>query len=555
MKQHLKNLSLVILLLLTSIKCIKAQTEKAPSLKVPDYIQNADYVFEGTAIDVTGYWTTVENGNRVIYTSLLVEVSNVFKGNGIKKGLIQVIVQGGSAPLENDPELIANSDYYGSHDERIPIFTQKGTKGIIFGKSVPNKIGFNWNKKLENIIVIEHKKALIYCVECSYEKFDNLQTDWGTFNNLFQLRKSIRSFNLETDFIDRTDSIEDSIATLQKEQELKKIEEDNIKMSKIVEEAKAREALMIQGKLLAAQEAEAKKKVNPNLKLAAGGNLNLDLRNFTYSTVSGLNYVEFDVYVWGTQPTFLEGTLFRLNFDKHAFGDSSYVKNYLTASKGTSFNNINYKIYGPFYIEDSVVAINFSTNDSLVRPNRIAVSTTPLQLVHLKFRVKNCQATAKMKFVDPVICDILTGFKLNSNDSISGPVQSYDNVFRTDYSPIPLCPITKITGFSPSIIRAGTNEVLTITGTNFGATRGNGQILFADADSIGSYFKRCDSIDYVSWTNTEIKVKVPSLVLSDTLNPTAGSGIFKIVTNQGFRDSTTTKLDVQYSLRNSTSAG
>ena len=266
MKQHLKNLSLVILLLLTSIKCIKAQTEKAPSLKVPDYIQNADYVFEGTAIDVTGYWTTVENGNRVIYTSLLVEVSNVFKGNGIKKGLIQVIVQGGSAPLENDPELIANSDYYGSHDERIPIFTQKGTKGIIFGKSVPNKIGFNWNKKLENIIVIEHKKALIYCVECSYEKFDNLQTDWGTFNNLFQLRKSIRSFNLETDFIDRTDSIEDSIATLQKEQELKKIEEDNIKMSKIVEEAKAREALMIQGKLLAAQEAEAKKKSKPKSK-------------------------------------------------------------------------------------------------------------------------------------------------------------------------------------------------------------------------------------------------------------------------------------------------
>lgn len=70
-----------------------------------------------------------------------------------------------------------------------------------------------------------------------------------------------------------------------------------------------------------------------------------------------------------------------------------------------------------------------------------------------------------------------TGFKLNSNDSIAGPVQSYDNVFRTDYSPIPLCPTPTITGFSPSVIRAGTNEVLTITGTNFGATRGNGQIL------------------------------------------------------------------------------
>jgi hypothetical protein len=175
--------------------------------------------------------------------------------------------------------------------------------------------------------------------------------------------------------------------------------------------------------------------------------------------------------------------------------------------------------------------------------------------MHVKFKIKSCQATAKMKFVDPVICDILTGYKLNSNDSIIGAIYAYDNIFRTDYSPISLCPIPKITGFSPAVIRAGTNEVLTITGTNFGASRGNGQILFADADSIGRYLKKCDTLDYVSWTNTEVKVKVPSIVFSDTLNPTAGSGIFKIVTNQGFRDSTTTKLDVQYAVFNSSLVG
>lgn len=214
MKNQFKKLSLILLLLI-STQWLQAQTEKTPSPKVPDYIQNADYVFEGTAVDITGYWTTLENGNRVIYTSLLIEVSNVFKGNGIKKGLIQVIVQGGSARLENDTELIATAEYYGSHDVRVPIFTQKGTKGIIYGKASTK--GFNWNKKLENNIVIEHNKALIYCIECSNEKFDNLQTDWGIFNNLSQLRKSIRSFNLKTDYIDlnREDIVSDSIQSIQ----------------------------------------------------------------------------------------------------------------------------------------------------------------------------------------------------------------------------------------------------------------------------------------------------------------------------------------------------
>lgn len=83
-----------------------------------------------------------------------------------------------------------------------------------------------------------------------------------------------------------------------------------------------------------------------------------------------------------------------------------------------------------------------------------------------------------MKFVDPVICDILTGYKLHSNDSIAGPIQSYDNVFRTDNSPIALCPIPKITGFSPSVIRAGTNEVLTITELILGLREEKGKCYF-----------------------------------------------------------------------------
>ena len=78
MKKQLKNLSLILLLIFSS-QLLSAQTEKQTPTKVPDMLQNADYVFEGTVVDVVGY--RIPEGK--IYTSLLIQVSNVFKGNGM----------------------------------------------------------------------------------------------------------------------------------------------------------------------------------------------------------------------------------------------------------------------------------------------------------------------------------------------------------------------------------------------------------------------------------------------------------------------------------------
>ena len=101
MKNQFKKLSLIFLLLI-SIQRLQAQNEKTSPPKVPEMLQNADYVFEGTVIDTKGYWTKLENGNNEIYTSLLVQVTNVFKGNSMKLGLVQIIVKGGWA-LEQTP--------------------------------------------------------------------------------------------------------------------------------------------------------------------------------------------------------------------------------------------------------------------------------------------------------------------------------------------------------------------------------------------------------------------------------------------------------------------
>ena len=77
-----------------------------------------------------------------------------------------------------------------------------------------------------------------------------------------------------------------------------------------------------------------------------------------------------------------------------------------------------------------------------------------------------------------------------------------------------------ITGFSPSTITAGTNSVLTITGSGFGASRGTGEVLFSNGDDGGATLIAPLPTQYISWTDTEIRVEVPT---------DAGSGIFQVV--------------------------
>ncbi|WP_169788173.1 IPT/TIG domain-containing protein [Rufibacter tibetensis] len=88
--------------------------------------------------------------------------------------------------------------------------------------------------------------------------------------------------------------------------------------------------------------------------------------------------------------------------------------------------------------------------------------------------------------------------------------------------------IPLITNLSPLVLRAGTGDVLTITGTNFGTTRGTGYVEFRNADDGGKTFIKPLATDYLSWSDTEIRVKVPSYGID---GGTAGSGQVRVVNN------------------------
>ncbi|WP_066832680.1 IPT/TIG domain-containing protein [Rufibacter ruber] len=108
--------------------------------------------------------------------------------------------------------------------------------------------------------------------------------------------------------------------------------------------------------------------------------------------------------------------------------------------------------------------------------------------------------------------------------------------------------VPSISDFSPKSLRAGTGDVLTITGNNFGASRGNGYVEFKNADDGGATYIKPLPTDYVSWSNTEIKVLVPTAGLD---NGTAGSGVFRVASNEDATPGTSlTQLVIQYAHTN-----
>jgi len=84
-----------------------------------------------------------------------------------------------------------------------------------------------------------------------------------------------------------------------------------------------------------------------------------------------------------------------------------------------------------------------------------------------------------------------------------------------------------ITGFSPASITAGTASQLTITGSGFGMTQGASVVRFANADQGGwPNFITPHASQYVSWSDTQIRVQVPTRTGG---SGTAGTGSIQVI--------------------------
>ena len=113
--------------------------------------------------------------------------------------------------------------------------------------------------------------------------------------------------------------------------------------------------------------------------------------------------------------------------------------------------------------------------------------------------------------------------------------------------------VPSLSSFTPTTITAGTDQVLTITGIGFGIAQGTGFVEFKDSDDGGATLVKPLASDYVSWTDTEIKVHVPSQTLGST--GTAGTGTIKVTNSDPASVTSAGTLTIEYAYSNVLDAG
>jgi len=99
-----------------------------------------------------------------------------------------------------------------------------------------------------------------------------------------------------------------------------------------------------------------------------------------------------------------------------------------------------------------------------------------------------------------------------------------------------------ISSFSTASLTSGSGTELTITGSNFGFARGSGRVGFRDANfGDGRFYYSPTGWSYTKWSNSEIKVIVPSR---------AATGVINVVNNAGESGESIITLSVDWAHSN-----
>jgi hypothetical protein len=102
-----------------------------------------------------------------------------------------------------------------------------------------------------------------------------------------------------------------------------------------------------------------------------------------------------------------------------------------------------------------------------------------------------------------------------------------------------------VSGIAPLQVTAGTQTVVNITGQGFGPEQGDGRVAFHNADDGGQSFVTLQpGPHYLSWSDTEIELFVPSATVYNTT--VAGTGSVRVVTTGGASAESLQQLTVKY---------
>lgn len=274
------------------------------------------------------------------------------------------------------------------------------------------------------------------------------------------------------------------------------------------------------------------------------------LIEFTFDNINliGTDEVEFDIMAKSNQENikFAASDVY-ISYSTEAFGESVVANDKIEATKETVIED---QVYTLYLTDEASNIVKFLINAGLEPDQLFPLSPIAEKFLHIKLDIENIYELASLSFEDFLMANQSFFY-----DETTGEFVGFDKIAVQN----PIFPflMPSITGFSPNPITAGTASELTITGTNFGATKG--KVRFPNADDGGMSFMEADDAD-VTWSDTEIIVKVPSVRagVGQQGNP-AGSGIFQIQTapSPAFPNGEITQnnpplqpLDIRYAVAN-----
>lgn len=192
---------------------------------------------------------------------------------------------------------------------------------------------------------------------------------------------------------------------------------------------------------------------------------------------------------------------------------------------------------GIFLLHDNTVK-----NQKNAKPNTLYCISEYINQGYIKYDFETGKAIDGHHAYDEVTTDLYDLIEQNTQqEHYSIAPFSFDKKARTRLP----SNAKNITSFTPTTITAGTESILTITGSNFGATKGS--VEFANADNGGSTINVAALSEQIkTWTNTEITVEVPS---------GAGTGNLEVITTSNGTFTSSSPLTISYNQSNAQNGG
>ncbi len=516
----MKNLSTILFFLL-AINFLHAQ--EIP-INLVNRINAVNFIFEGKVINSQPYYS--DNG-QYIYTSNTVEITKILKGD-IKCGTIEIITKGGK---------IDGTKLEISHSLKLT----KGSSGIFLCTETnrpSSTIDFYPESNLEKLEPTFENQSFIRYWWDGHNI--NAADVWHNYDSLVSVYNATEVIS-GLQFIACEESITDTIFNpnfnFSEEEEFPTYSKEDF--NKLIQYAEFKRNNYTQEDI-----SKSTSKIFYNLS-------NLIITGTTQK------YLEFDVTVKDNLGTkYLDQSAVRIVYDSLAFGSNIVANGNIIVTRGTLNADTNcYSAPIPSDVNSHTILI--PALETVFSQCKAPILQTPQSIMHIKMKIQTCDIPNNIALVDTATFfgpSLILNYSAYADFPADTFQTYYDDLEHIQIESVPACEIT-ITDFYPKEVAGGIKDTLTIKGFQFGANRGTGNIYFKNANDGGSSEVFLDSLDYILWSDTLIKIHVPSFdsaIVAGTANIgiPAGTGFFRVVNNVEKMDTSNVELKIKFSVAN-----